>query len=161
MVRAYHVRNSERAIDSEEEMSGILARGRHMTLAMCKDGHPYLVSLNYSFDRDKMRLYFHCAGEGRKLECIKSNPEVWGQVLEDLGYLPGKCDYGYRTVMFWGRAVTIEDLSEKQRALVMMIDSLEPNPAEVKTRLIKEERLREVTVVRISVEGMTGKQSLP
>jgi len=161
MVPIYHVRDRERALDSQEEIMGILARGRFMTVAMCKDGHPYLVSVNYSFDRDAMRLYFHCAREGRKLEIIESNPEVWGQVLEDLGYLSGRCDYGYRTVMFWGKAGLVEDMGEKRKALEMMINRLEPNADALRKRLIKDSRLGEVTVVRIALDGMTGKQNLP
>lgn len=161
MDGTYHVRDAERAIESDEEMLGILSRGKFMTLAMCQDGHPYLVSMNYSFDRERMFLYFHCASEGRKLDVIVSNPEVWGQVVEDLGYLLGKCDYGYRTVMFWGKAALVEDLGEKQKALEMMIDRYESDPADVRKRLIKDTRLREVTVVRLSVDGMTGKQNLP
>lgn len=131
-----------------------------MTIAMCRDGHPYLVSLNYSFDRERMRLYFHCAGDGRKLDFIKANPEIWGQVLEDLGCIEGECDYAYRTVMFWGGAEFVEDVPEKRTALEMMIERLEPKPSETKKRLLTDKRLREVTVVRISVDGMTGKQNV-
>jgi nitroimidazol reductase NimA-like FMN-containing flavoprotein (pyridoxamine 5'-phosphate oxidase superfamily) len=161
MAARYHVRDSERAVESEDEMLRTVARGKHMTIAMCKDGHPYLVSLNYSFDQDKKRFYFHCAGEGRKLEFMRANPEIWGQVMEDLGSIAGKCDYAYRTVMFWGRAEFVEDMSEKRIALGMMIDRLEPNPPETRKRLLTENRVRDVTVVRVSVEGMTGKKNLP
>lgn len=161
MALRYHVRDSERAVESREDMLGIIARGKHMTISMVDDGHPYLVSLNYSFDGDRSLLYFHCAREGRKLDALKANPEVWGQVMEDLGCLAGRCDYGYRTVMFWGKASVVDDISEKKRALEMMIDRLEPEPMEMKRRMITDVRVRDATVVRIAIEGMTGKQSLP
>lgn len=43
----------------------------------------------------------------------------------------------------------------------MMIDRLEPDPSETRKRLLTENRVRDVTVVRVSVEGMTGKKNLP
>ena len=43
-------------------------------------------------------------------------PCVWGQVVEDRGYLPGQCSHAYRSVMFEARAEFVADLEEKRRA---------------------------------------------
>ena len=41
---------------------------------------------------------------------LRANPSVWGQVIEDRGYLPGQCSHAYRSVMFEARAEFVTDL---------------------------------------------------
>ena len=50
---------------------------------------------------------------------LRANPRVWGQVIEDRGYLPGQCAHAYRSVMFEARAEFVTDLQEKRRALAL------------------------------------------
>lgn len=154
---AYHLRRTERAITDPAELLEIIQGQKHMTLALCRDNEPYLATVNYGYDAEEGCFYFHCAAEGRKVDYLRANPTVWGQVLEDRGYLPGQCDYAYRTVQFRGHAEFVEDLDEKRRALALMIDQLEPDPEPVKARLLVEGRVRKVGIVRVRVLEMTGK----
>jgi len=107
-----------------------------------------------------MCLYFHCAPMGRKVDYLKANPKVWGQVMRDNGYIQGKCDYAYETVMFSGSAEFVHDLSEKRHALDMMIDKLESARVAMKKRLLTNKKLNEVAVCRIRIEGLSGKESV-
>lgn len=158
MTDTYHLRRSDKEIADEGTLFGILGRGKVMTLAMCRDGEPYLTVVNYGFDAGGRCFYFHCAPVGKKIDFLKADPRVWGVVVEDLGYMDGECDHAYRSVHFEGTAEFVADCAEKRSALELMIDQLEKEPAPVKARALTEEAVRGVCIVRVRASGFTGKQ---
>jgi len=131
------------------------------TVALSKDGKPYLFTADYGFDRKSKSIFIHCAKKGKKVDYIESNPVVWGQVMEDLGYVQGECEHKYRTVQFKGKAELVTDLKEKRKALNIMIDRLEDEPEKGKRELIDKSGLKNVLIIRIRIVGLSGKESLP
>ena len=64
-------RRKDRTI-SKPEAEDIIERGQYAVLALHSvDKYPYCVPINYA--KIGKILYFHCAEEGKKLDCIKSN----------------------------------------------------------------------------------------
>jgi|GEM_PF-70335 len=157
----YHLRRRDKALDDPDERDAVLRRTRWVTLAMCEGDEPYLVVVNHGYDPSRRRLYFHCAADGRKMEVLRANPRVWGIAVEDLGYLDGECDHAFRSVMFGGRVTFLESEAEKREALEVMIRQLESDPGPVEARTLTPARLASVTVGRVDLEVMTGKQALP
>ena len=156
-MKLYHLRKSEKAIEDEDILTDVILGQKHMTLAMSMNDLPYLVTVNYYFDMDNNCFYFHCAKEGRKFEYLNSNPVVWGQVLQDNGYIQGKCDHAYRTVQFKGNADFIEDIDEKIRILTFMMGQLEDNVTEERKNNIKNKNIKDTGICKIEVEGFSGK----
>lgn len=160
----YHMRRNELEIKSESKMFDIIRGQRYLTLAMCRDDRPYLVSLNYGFDPVLRCFYFHCARTGKKIDILSANPFVWGQIIEDLGYVEGECEYNYRSVAFEGKVTFLDEVSDKRRALEMMIEGYErdaEDAEDVKRSIIGTSSLDKVCVGRIQILSMTGKESLP
>lgn len=157
-MKSWHTRHPDKAITDPAELSAIVAGQKFLTLALCAEGRPYLVTLSHAFDPERNCFYFHCSPTGRKLDLIRANPQVYGQVLEDRGYVAGECEHRYRTVQFDGQAELVADPDEKLRALRLLIGRLEPEPEPVKARLLKPERLDGVAVIRVAVSGWSGKQ---
>jgi len=158
-MEGYHLRRKDKAITDEGVLREIIEGQKFMTLAMCQGDEPYLATLSYGYDADANCFYFHCAQAGRKIDVLTANPVVWGQIIEDGGYLPGQCDHAFRTVQFRGRVTFLEEMEEKRHALTLMIDVLEPDPGPVKERLLVDKRVGPVRVGKVTVELMTGKQS--
>lgn len=152
----YHTRHPEKAISDRAEIIAVARAARFVTLALCRGDEPYLVTVNHALDETGESLYFHCAVEGRKLDSIRANPRVWGQALDDRGYLAGQCDHAYRSVQFAGRAELVEDEADKHRALELLINRHEPDPAPVKARLLGRD-LSKVGVVRVRITDWFGK----
>jgi hypothetical protein len=157
----YHFHHPEKMFADRSELLEVIAGQRLMTLAMAAEGQPYLVTMNYGFDAERNYFYFHCAPEGKKVAFLRANPNVWGQVIEDHGYLVGKCDHGYRSVHFAGRVAFLETDEEKREALILMIRQLEPEPEPVIERLLTQARLAKTTVGRVQVLEMIGKRHRP
>ena len=158
-MQPYHLRRAEKAITDKDECLAIIAGQKYMTLAMCKDNIPYLVTVNYGYDEEQQCFYFHSAKKGKKIDFLNTNPQVWGQIIEDCGYRDDKCDHAFRSIYFEGAVTFVEDIEEKSLALRLMIDHLEPAPEPVKERLVVEKRVKNVTIGKIMVTTMSGKQS--
>ncbi len=153
------IRRKEKAIESEEEMIAILETSKYITIAMCQDNIPYLVTLSHGYDREGNCIFFHCAREGKKVDILTENSNIWGQAIIDHGYAEGACDHLYATTQFKGKVSFIEDMKEKEHALRIMINSLEPHPELVLEEQITEKSVQRVHIGRIDIEFMSGKKS--
>ena len=158
-MQTYHLRRTEKALTDPAELLDVIRGQKHMTLALCQDNQPYLVTMNYIFDAEQRCFYFHCALQGKKMDYWSANPLVWGQVLEDRGYAAGQCSYRYRTVHFKGQVDFLADSEEKRRVLSRMIEEMEPDPEPVSRKWIHGSDLANVAVGRVRVLEMSGKQS--
>jgi len=155
----YHLRRIERDMPDRVDQLAVIHGQKYLSLAMACDDFPYLVSLNYAFSEEENCFYVHSAPQGRKIEMLRANPRVWGQVIEDRGYLPGQCSHAYGSVMFEARAEFVVDMGEKRRALALMIVHADPDAAEVlHRRLVATSDLVQVSVIRLKVLSMGGKQ---
>lgn len=158
-MKSRHNRHPDKAITDLAELARIVAGQKFLTLALCAENQPYLVTLSHAFDAERNCFYFHCSPVGRKLDIIAVNPHVYGQVLEDRGYKAGECDHAYRTVQFDGMAELVTDPGEKLLALRRLIEFLEPDPGPVKERNLKAARLDQTAIVRVTVTNWSGKKS--
>lgn len=157
----YHLRRADKEISDREEMLGVLRRGRWAVVALARGGEPYLVTMNYGLDEPALALYFHCAGEGRKLEFIRESGRACATVIEDLGYRMGECDHSYRSVVMHGSIGIVSGLEEKRRGIGVMLHHLEEDPAAVGERTLSKASVYDTfEILRLSVESMTGKQGI-
>ena len=155
---SFHVRRKDREITNVDELKRILKTTKYVTIALCMDNEPYLVSLSHGYDEKRNCIYFHCASEGKKLIYAKSNNKVWGQAVQDYG-VTDECDYAYKSVHFSGKLFMIENLPEKQHAMEVLVRQLSPNP-DAKLSKITPEKLAATAMGRIDIDGMPGKQHL-
>ncbi len=153
----YHQRHPDKELNSEQ-INQVIAGSRLMTLAFSKDGEPYLATVNFAYDLHKNCFYFHCSKVGKKMEYMKENPAVWGQILEDNGYVQGECQHVYRTVQFKGKATELTDDLDIKEALIYLINQQEDDPDPVKKKNIETGKYKSAAMVRIDVKGFTGKK---
>ena len=154
------IRRKEKAVDDQGEQRRILEQAQYITIAMCQQNEPYLVTLSHGYDKEKNILYFHCASEGKKIDILRKNNIVWGQALLDQGYVQGKCSHLWAMVMFRGIVTFITDADEKRHALETMIKHLEDHPEPVMKKQITKKSLNQITIGRIAIEYMSGKQQI-
>ena len=153
------IRRKEKEITGRNEMVAILEKAEYITVAMCIDNEPYLVTLSHGYDRERNCIYFHCAKEGKKVDILMEHNIVWGQALLDNGYVPGACDHLYATTQFKGRVMFVEKYEEKKHALEVMIKALEDDPKKLMDAQLTEKSIKDVQIGRIDIEYMSGKKS--
>jgi nitroimidazol reductase NimA-like FMN-containing flavoprotein (pyridoxamine 5'-phosphate oxidase superfamily) len=156
---SFHVRRKDREITDSDVLKKVLKSTKFVTVALCMDNTPYLVSLSHGYDEEQNCLYFHCADEGKKIVYMKANSNVWGQAVLDYG-VTDECDYAYTCVHFKGEISLIDDLGEKRHGMEVMVRQLSENP-EVKLAKIKPEKLAKTTMGKIDISYITGKKHQP
>ena len=151
------MRRQEKEIKDSLLLRRILKQVKYVTIAMAMDNHPYLVSLNHGYDPKENCIYFHCANEGKKIDYMKANSEIWGQALLDFGFDSKWCTQSYATVMFKGKVSFIEDIRRKRKAFLAINAQLKSPPERLKE--IMKTNLRNTAVGRIDIESLSGKKS--
>ncbi len=156
------MRRSERRIDDIAEMIEILRDAEYGHLALVDGGRPYLVALNYGFTADGSRitLYFHCAPEGRKLDCIRKNPAACFMVESGVRVVsagPESCKWTahYRSVVLEGTLELAESLPEKRAALSCLMKHFDAGH-ELKA---PDKMMNMLTILKMNVEHISGKQN--
>ena len=138
-----------------EEAVQILGECTNGVLSVIGDGgYPYGVPVSYIYHDGK--IYFHCAGEGHKLDAIKADSRVSFTVVGADEIAPEKFTTMYKSVIAFGRASVIETDEEKMAALNLIREKYSGNFPKEGAAYI-EKFWDKTTVVVIEIEHMTGK----
>ncbi len=151
------MRRADKEITDYHEIAAIMEKAAVCRLAMLDDDQPYIVPVNFAVRNNY--LYFHTAREGRKIDILRKNNRVCFEIEADVEVVKGTtaCSWStrYRSVIGYGRALFLEQANEKKQAL----DCLMRKYGEKEDFNYKPERLEKVTVIRVSMEKITGKKS--
>jgi nitroimidazol reductase NimA-like FMN-containing flavoprotein (pyridoxamine 5'-phosphate oxidase superfamily) len=159
MTQPYHLRRADRELTEPESLSEILRGGKYVTIAMVHGGEPYLVTLSYGWDPSANALYFHMAKAGRKIDAISADPRVCATVIADGGYVPGKCEHPYASVVMTGTMRVLTDPAEARAGMRALIGALEgdSDPLWARYNLDGEKQWGRMSIARLDIETITGK----
>lgn len=150
---------AKEAFLADEEINDLLGTAQVGYLALSKDNQPYLVPLNFVYDRQA--VYFHCAPEGRKIEYIKANPRICFQTGETgspiSGDSPCSHNYSYRSVIVEGLVEEVTAADEKEKILRMI--TAKYAASEVAGGPISSARIANTGVYRITPQVISGKRN--
>lgn len=151
-----HIRKSKKELNVNET-ENILYKGDYGILATIGDnGYPYGLPINYVFYNGF--IYFHCAGEGHKLDNIKENNKVSFTVVDFAEIIKANFNTKYKSCIVFGEIFKVED-EEKEEALLALIDKYSPEFLKQGKKHISV--AKDVTVViKIEINHMTGKGSV-
>lgn len=156
------MRRKDREVTDQNQIFEIVRNCSVAHVGMVEDGKPYVVALNFGFERqgDMLILYFHSACEGHKIDILKKNPQVYFQMdcVNELvkGASGNPCAgyWRYDSVMGSGRAEFTEDPAEKAHALNCILRHLEKTED---TFRFPEAVLKKTCVYRVCSTDITGK----
>jgi nitroimidazol reductase NimA-like FMN-containing flavoprotein (pyridoxamine 5'-phosphate oxidase superfamily) len=149
------MRRTDRQITDCVDIESILQESMICRLGLADGGEPYIVPLSYGYAEGV--IYLHSALEGKKISMINKNLrccfeiDQYGKVIRT----EHPCSWGieYRSVIGFGRVSIIKDSEEKKRGLNCIISHYGGG-----TQQFSDENIRNVCVIRIDIESMTGKK---
>ena len=145
-------------ITDEAKIRQILDSAKVLHLGLAVDNEPYVVPMNYGVAKEdgKLVLYLHSATQGKKLDMIRANPNVFFEMDCDRMPFEGKvaCQYGmvYSSIMGRGTAHIVEDVEEKTKAMSILMKTQTGMDFTFTERLVSI-----VSVIRIDVTEFTAK----
>lgn len=147
------MRKIERKLSSEETIK-IIEKGEYGVLSLQgNNDYPYSVPLSYVYHNNK--IYFHCAMEGNKLDCIENYSRVCFCVVGNTIVLPEKFSTKYESVIIFGQAKEVYE-DEKKEALIKIIEKYSKEYRSQGLIYI-EKAISRTKVMAIEIEHMTGK----
>jgi len=149
------MRRKDREITDRNSINGIIARCKVCRIALCENGQPYVVPLNFGYDGE--HLYFHSANTGKKIEIIKQNNRVGFEfdILHEIITAETPCEWGtkYESVVGNGIAEFIESQQEKAKALECILSQYGGSFNE-----FNDFSLSSVTIIRVTIVSISGKE---
>ncbi|MGN0408594.1 MAG: pyridoxamine 5'-phosphate oxidase family protein [Bacteroides sp.] len=154
-------RNDKEVTDFDEKLA-VLRQCEILRIGMSDGGFPYIVPVNFGLEEEngQVRLYFHSAAEGRKVDILKKNPEVCFET--DYGFelkkAPLACNWTakYRCVMGVGKVEPVTEKEEKTRAFEVIMEKYGfPGMPEFDISAVER-----TNIYKLSVEEFSVKQSI-
>ena len=140
---------------TREECVKILTDEKRGVLAVNGDnGYPYAVPVNFYYDRNTDKIYFHCAKAGHKLDAMHSDDKVCFTVY-NTGYQKEDWSFYVTSVIVFGRAKVMTDEAEMREKIKKFGMKYYPTESEVDEEIRRD--FDRVNFVEITVEHMTGK----
>ena len=130
------IRRKDRILDNELAIR-LLEEAEYGFLAMSGiNGYGYGIPINYVKEGDS--IYFHCAPEGYKLECLRENPKVSFTVV--------------------GATQIVPDLPEEERryALRLLVNKYSSAFKEIGEKYIEKSFYR-TNILRLDISHISGK----
>lgn len=154
------MRRSEREIKDRAELLALLEKSQIMHLGLIDEGKPYVVPLHFGWTEEsgELALYFHCAREGRKIDCIRTNPACFITVTGDARVIRNteacRWSAAFESLMMEGEAEILSSGRERKRGLdaLMRHYGFEGEPD------YSERTLGITAVCRIRVKSISGKR---
>ena len=141
----------------ESEAKGILRKATNGVLClMDKDNRPYGVPMSFIFDGE-LTVYFHCALTGRKIECIKHNPNACFTIIDQDEIHPEKFTTYFRSVIVEGIIQIIDERNEKIEALKLLSTKYSPG-IECEPEIKKG--IDRVSILKLEIDSISGKEAI-
>lgn len=150
------MRRFEYEIQEQTEIEEIIRLAKICRLAMSVGDQPYLVPLCFGYEPGA--LYFHSAGEGKKLDMLETNDKVCFEFDLDHEFIEAEnaCDWElrYRSVIGFGRATILEDNEEKRRGFDLIMRQYSD-----RSFTYPDSEVKGTTIIKVDIRSMTGKKN--
>lgn len=154
------MRRKEREVTDKPTLMDILNRSLVCRVGFTSESVPYIVPMFFGYRwEEKLVLFFHCAKEGKKLECLAKNSRVCFEMEADYEIKKGTkaCGWSstYSSVMGTGRmriAKTEEERAKGLNLIMRHYGGAEKNEFDPKSMLKTE-------VLVLTVEEISGKKT--
>ncbi len=131
-----------------EEWRGVLA-------VHGEDGYPYALPIDFYYDEEKNKIYFHCAKEGHKLDAIRADNRVSFCVYDKGFRKDGDWALNITSVIIFGRIRIIDDPDETLVTVRKFGEKFFPTQKELDDEILRS--LSRVQMLELTPDHMTGK----
>ena len=153
------MRRKDREIIERNTQLAILKNTEVVRIAFAVDNDPYIVAMNFGFVwEETLRLYLHCAREGKKVDMMRRNNRVCFQTDTDHQLVIDQiaCRWGmnYTSIVGMGTLAEVTDETERFFGL----NCLMANYGKKGGAKFPAEILQETMVLRLDVDELSVKR---
>lgn len=155
------MRRKDRQVTDPAEIFYILTRCDTLRVAMQGEEYPYVVPVSFGAElvEGAITLYFHCARQGQKVDCLAQNPKVCveADTFLQTQTLSDGITTRYESVIGFGLCQIVTDPEEVRHGFRLLLDHYGYH-----SRLPEDcGNLTSALLYRICLNSVTGKHNLP
>ncbi|MFR8927904.1 pyridoxamine 5'-phosphate oxidase family protein [Peptoniphilus senegalensis] len=140
-----------------EEAKKLLKKNKRGVLSFNGDNnYPYSIPINYLYDTEENKLYFHGSKAGYKVDCIKNNKKSCFVTYGDEELSDNGWSFFLKSVIIFGKIEIIEDRELAAEKLKELASRYYPSLQEVDDSM--ERSFDNVLVYSLNIEHMTCKK---
>ena len=151
-------RRADRGFYDHATVHAVLDAAALCHVSYVVDGMPYCTPT--LFWREGNRLFWHGSNSSRMLRNLAAGEPTCLTVTHLDSLVLARCGFNhsadYRSVMAFGQARIVEDMEEKRRALIMMVDRFFPGRT-AQLRASTEQEINATTVLMMDIERASAK----
>ena len=142
---------------SEDACKAVLEQEKRAAFSVIgDDGYPYTVPIDFYYDGQENKIYFHGAKEGHKADAIRRCDKVCFTVWNQGFKKEGRWEWNATSVVVFGRVKLVTDPAVKEEKLRSLASKYYPTADEVEKEMTGP-GFGQVQLFAIEVEQMTGK----
>ena len=150
------MRRKSRAISNDDARALLATEKRGVLAVNGDDGYPFALPINYFFDTDANKIFFHGAKSGHKVDALRRCDKVCFTVYGNEHFTEGEwAPYVQSTVVF-GRCRLIDDPTATVARVRELALKYYPSAQEAEEELARD--IKGVQLYEIEIEHLTGKQ---
>lgn len=150
------LRRTKRAITDEDARELLHKEKRGIFAVNGDDGYPFAIPVDYYYDEDAGKIYFHGAKCGHKVDSLRKDDKVCFTVYGGEFYKEDDWAPYLRSVVIFGRCRMIDELSEVTNRVRTLAEKYYPSEDEIDAEINKD--IHGVMLYEITIEHMCGKQ---
>lgn len=142
---------------SRDDTINLLKESRRGVLAMQGDeGYPYALPLNYFFDEENFKIYFHGAKAGYKCDCLNKCAKVCFTVYGQESIKEETWAPFVRSAVIFGQCRLLDDQERAKVLVKRFAQKYYPNEELIDKEIMIAGNV--VGIYEISIEHLSGKQ---
>lgn len=142
---------------SDEDAKELLKNNKRAALSVNgDDGYPYTIPINYYYDEEENKIYFHSAKSGHKIESILKNDKVCFTTWDEGYKVEGDWAYYVSSCVVFGRAKIVSDREVALDKIKKFAMRYYPTKEEALEEISQD--FNAVNMVVIDIEHICGKK---
>ncbi len=151
------LRRKTRAISDEAARELLVSERRGVLAVNGDDGYPFAIPVNYLYDAEAGKIYFHGSKAGHKVDSLKRCDKVCFAVFGNERVDPNEQWAPYvQSVVVFGRCKLIDDFEQASVGVRRMALKYYPSAEEVDKEIATS--AKGMMLYEITIEHLTGKQ---
>lgn len=150
------MRRIKQELPLEEAKSLLMKNKRGVISFNGEDGYPYSIPINFLYDKEENKIYFHGAKSGYKLDCIKKNNKSCFVTYGDQELSENGWSYYLKSLVAFGEIEIIEDRDLASKKLIELASRYYPSMSEINE--VMERSFKNALVYSLNIQHMTCKR---
>ena len=149
------MRRAKQQLGKDECVEILLKEWRGILSVYGEDGYPYGLPMNFYYDEELEKLYFHSAMKGHKIDALMRDNRVSFCVYDKGFRKEGDWALNIKSVIIFGKIKFVEDESRREEIMRKFGLKFDPDPENVEDNI--KRLLRVTKVMELSIDHMAGK----